>query len=260
MRYSSDGISNKYQSIFSWMQNKFNARLGTNKLNPISVHCKLILLSFAQFQKEPAARKEEFSDWPHELLAIGTFGSNHNAIKEENIKPNFVQENQSQHHLEQLTPEEVQKIQNELNLLLHKQDGSTSVNGNSILEDDEEDCSRNNIVVGRSGRGLYVDNTNNNAINKKSFSILLKKMFVCRGGFAPTPSPRDQIPESRLEKILRAILHKKIYPQNPSSSSSSSSTAKKYLENKHNSDSDDEDDNNRSKWVKTDSEYIVLEI
>lgn len=57
--------------------------------------------------------------------------------------------------------------------------------------------------------------------------------------------------------MLRAILHKKIYPQNPSSNSS---TTKKYLENKHKPRSiKGEDDINYkddkgSKWVKTDSE------
>jgi len=56
-------------------------------------------------------------------------------------------------------------------------------------------------------------------------------------------------------KILRAILHKKIYPQNPSPKSST----KKYLENKQKLKSAEEDGidekaDERSKWVKTDSE------
>ncbi|XP_015572933.1 protein DEEPER ROOTING 1 isoform X2 [Ricinus communis] len=239
--------------IFGWMQKKLS---GSKKRNPISVN--------------HYTRKEEFSDWPHGLLAIGTFGNN--AAKEEDSKSNFVQENQPHDNLEQLTPEEVQSLQNELNLILHKQDGSTCdtgsdnnnknnnelVNGNPSLEDDQ-DCRSDRVVLGR-GKEICVDHTIN-AINKRSLSFLLKKMFVCRGGFTPTPSLRDQVPECRMEKILRAILHKKIYPQNPSSTSS----RKKYLENKLEAVSDSEDemnenDDNKSKWVKTDSEYIVLEI
>ena len=107
-----------------------------------------LILTFISDHTQKQSQKEEFSDWPYGLLAIGTFGNNA-ALKEEDSKPNFIPENQSQDHLEQLTPEEVQKLQSELNLLLHKQDGSTSDTGsdnknkpvteNSSLEDDQ-DC------------------------------------------------------------------------------------------------------------------------
>ena len=57
------------------------------------------------------------------------------------------------------------------------------------------------------------------------------------------------------QQILRAILHKKIYPQ----STSPNATAKKYLENKYMAKTDNEDElidkaNEGNKWVKTDSE------
>ncbi|KAF2304137.1 hypothetical protein GH714_028007 [Hevea brasiliensis] len=231
---------------------------------------------YAQDHTQQEPRDQEFSDWPHGLLAIGTFGNN--GTKEDS-KLNYFQENLSQDHLQQLTLEEVEKLQNELNSLLHKQDGSTSgdtesdteklavgklLNENPSSEEDDKDChfQGSSIAILGRGRGIFsVDNTGS-AIKRKSLSFLLKKMLVCRGGFTPTPSLRDQVPESRMEKMLRAVLHKKVYPQNPSSNSS----AKKYLENKHKPRSvDREDDRNHkddegSKWVKTDSEYIVLEI
>ncbi|CAN6886342.1 unnamed protein product, partial [Brassica oleracea] len=65
---------------------------------------------------------------------------------------------------------------------------------------------------------------------KKSLSFLLKKMFVCTSGFKTPPplldlSRGDSFPNTRMEKMLRTILNKKIHPQ------SSNNTAKKYLEN-----------------------------
>ncbi|CAF1926791.1 BnaC05g14780D [Brassica napus] len=55
-------------------------------------------------------------------------------------------------------------------------------------------------------------------------------MFVCTSGFKTPPplldlSRGDSFPNTRMEKMLRTILNKKIHPQ------SSNNTAKKYLEN-----------------------------
>ncbi|GKE66873.1 hypothetical protein Tco_1521034, partial [Tanacetum coccineum] len=54
---------------------------------------------------------------------------------------------------------------------------------------------------------------------KKSISFLLKKIFVCSSGFPTIPSLRDPLPESRMEKILRAMLKNKINPQHSQASS-----------------------------------------
>ncbi|WCJ42821.1 Protein DEEPER ROOTING 1 [Euphorbia peplus] len=208
--------------IFGWMQNKLNAKFGCNTLHSISVN--------HHPPKQEIGAKEEFSDWPHGLLAIGTFGNTKN-VKEE--------EDQVDQEKQEFTVEEVEKLEKEINLL---------------LEDDKS------VVLGGGKAVNNVDNTISNSINKKSFSFLLKKMFVCRAEFTPTLNLRDQVPESRIDKILRAILHKKIYPQN---SNASNSSTKKVLQKKHEQikdDEDDDDDDKRSKWVKTDSEYIVLEI
>ncbi|XP_020536348.1 protein NEGATIVE GRAVITROPIC RESPONSE OF ROOTS isoform X2 [Jatropha curcas] len=247
------------------MQNKLNAKLGSKKQNSISVNNNRLQES----------KNGEFSDWPHGLLAIGTFGNKEiNKDCKSDITTNYVQENYiSLDHMQELTLEQVEKLEKELNLLLHKQVGSApddteSDTANSKLAFDDKINENydegSSVIIGR-GKGTCVDSTGS-AINKKSFSFLLKKMLGCRGGFTPTLNLKDQVPESRMEKILRAIIHKKIYPQNPSSSL----FTKKYLGNKKNKSSRsaiarEEDEINQkddkgSKWVKTDSEYIVLEI
>ncbi|KAF8406828.1 hypothetical protein HHK36_005949 [Tetracentron sinense] len=163
-------------------------------------------------------RKEEFSDWPHGLLAIGTFGNND--LKEDSERHELQENLSSPEDQIDFTAEEVGKIQEELTKLYR---------------------------------------VNHNAIRKRSLSFLLKKMFVCGSGFAPAPSLRDPLSESRMEKLLRAILHKKIYPQK----SSPSSSMKKYLENRHTLKTSSEDEmqekaNDGCKWVKTDSECMFL--
>ncbi|XP_054807295.1 protein DEEPER ROOTING 1-like [Prosopis cineraria] len=89
-------------------------------------------------------------------------------------------------------------------------------------------------------------------------------MFVCRSNLQRTHFFKDPLStESRMEKIFRAILNKKIHPHG----SSSTMVLKKHLKDKQMTKSDNDDDefnnpaaDNGSKWVKTDSEYIVLEI
>ncbi|KAH7572035.1 hypothetical protein JRO89_XS04G0190600 [Xanthoceras sorbifolium] len=281
--------------MFNWIHN--------NKRNGACRHVskKLDLVSSANhyIQKEPAACKEEFIDWPHGhgLLAIGTIGNTN--LKEITDQKTNLEENPPSPQ-EDLTPEEEGILQNELDLLLSEDfrqvtsvaDHQPEVAPNFSLDkfvvkqsrDDavhSEEYSSNKQQDGHVQRSTSVVYNNNNnisrgkdicydhnrgpAISKKTLSFLLKKMFVCRSGFPPAPSLRDPISESPMEKILRAILHKKIYPQ--SSTSSTTLSAKKYLENRHkpksaNYDEDDENDkgDNGSKWVKTDSEYIVLEI
>ncbi|XP_068661102.1 protein DEEPER ROOTING 1-like [Aristolochia californica] len=266
--------------ILNWMQSKLNGR-HTSKRSPTS------LGSSSRYSMEEA-RKEEFSDWPHGLLAIGTFGNNQ--IKGDNPEKNeSTYASHSPHYLSDFTPEEVGKLQKELTILLKLKptsEGDDSgfekanlqldkfINCPSCLDDGRTNCnklcdksddsggdlSRSTSVVKSKGKEVLQDH-NNNVIRQRSMSFLLKKLFACHGGFAPAPSLRDPIPESRMEKLLRAILHKKIYPQ------TSPTSGKKYLGERysprtdsasHQSDQDKENDG--CKWVKTDSEYIVLEI
>ncbi|KDP40678.1 hypothetical protein JCGZ_24677 [Jatropha curcas] len=246
--------------------------------------------------------REEFSDWPHGLLAIGTFGNNE-ISSSENLEIQNVQENQnveeeeeedpsSSEDLRDFTPEEIGKLQKELTKLLTKRptsdkekevaktlpldrflncpsslevDRRISNTVTSDMDDNEEDIERTiSVILGRCKD--ICEKNKKKAIGKKSITFLLKKMFVCRSGFAPQPSLRDPLPESRMEKLLRTLLHKKINHQNASGASS----MKKYLEdNKQISNKEKEkekEDERRTKtydggkWVKTDSEYIVLEI
>ncbi|KAK9274878.1 hypothetical protein L1049_022132 [Liquidambar formosana] len=233
-------------SLFlNWMQSKLNGKQGIKKASTISANHHML--------QEP--RKEEFSDWPQGLLAIGTFGNND--LKEDPERHNLQgNSSSSQDHLQDLTPEEVVKLQKELKLLLHKQNeySSTAESATHNLPLDKFLNCPSSLEVDRTNSDAFADD-----FEQQRWSS--PKMFVCRSGFAPAPSLRDPLPESRMEKILRAILHKKIYPQ----TSSPTVSKRKCLENGHMPKSESEDEmneraNDGSKWVKTDSEYIVLEI
>ncbi|KAL6285359.1 hypothetical protein ACE6H2_009749 [Prunus campanulata] len=266
--------------LFGWMQNKLNRKQGNKKQNtvPTTTH---------PAKQEP---REEFSDWPHGLLAIGTFGNND--LKENAAESQDIQEDptSSEEILDNFTPEEVGKLHKELTKLLTRKPNiekeiadlpldrflncpsSLEVdrrNSNALCFDSADDHKDEDIektisvILGRC-KEICGDN-NKKAIGKKSISFLLKKMFVCRSGFAPQPSLRDTLQESRMEKLLRVMLNKKIIiPQG----SSRAASMKKYLEDRQiptKKESNTEDDtkekiNDGCKWVKTDSEYIVLEI
>lgn len=260
------------------MQNKLNVRQGNRKTNaPSATHLT---------KQEPI--KEEFSDWPHGLLAIGTFGNNDLKENPESQNPPHQEDPSSSEELLDFTPEEIGKLQKELTKLLSRKPASNVekeiaelpldkfLNCPSSLEvdrrisatlcsdsdDKDENIERTISVILGKCREVCTDHGKKN-IGKRSLSFLLKKMFVCRSGFAPAPSLRDTLQESRMEKLLRAMLHKKIYPQN----SSRASSMKKYLEDKQRSKRENEDEVQEKhkakdgyKWVKTDSEYIVLEI
>ncbi|KAF5179570.1 hypothetical protein FRX31_030847 [Thalictrum thalictroides] len=266
------------------MQSKLNGRQEVKKQTTSSQHHSQVLHE---------QRKEEFSDWPHGLLAIGTFG-NSTDIKEEKSQKCNIQNNQTSSEENQLdfTPEEVGKLQKELTKLLSRKPKKSSecqltedglslpldkfLNCPSSLEVDRTNCNtfREDLdekdieeiastIVLSNGKDMCMDK--NKSIRKKSITFLLKKMFVCHSGFGPSPSLSDPIPESRMEKILRTLLHKKIYPQRPSTAS-----VKKYLGDRPNSNSTKDDDqieerrDSGAKWVKTDSEckflYISLDI
>ncbi|KAL6137404.1 hypothetical protein ACLB2K_062696 [Fragaria x ananassa] len=267
--------------LFGWVQDKLHGKQGNKKPNTASTSTHLV-------KPEPG---EEFSDWPHSLLAIGTFGNN-NLKESTDYQSQHIQEESSSSDeiLENFTPEEVGKLHKELTkLLTRKPDIEKEIaalpldrflNCPSSLEVDrrtsnalcsdsddhkDEDIEKTiSVILGRC-KDIYADN-NKKAIGKKSISFLLKKMFVCRSGFAPAPSLRDSFQESRMEKFLRLMLNKKIInPQN----SSRASSMKKYLEDtrqnptkKGNNNEEDKKEkiNDGCKWVKTDSEYIVLEI
>ncbi|RDX78750.1 hypothetical protein CR513_40918, partial [Mucuna pruriens] len=275
--------------ILEWMQNRLNGSNGKKK------HASSISTTHYMLH-EPC--KQEFSDWPQALLAIGTFGSN-NMKEDSGGRNNNTAEDSSsfQDCTQEVTLEEVRNLQNEFSIFfkgqvepnlageqeehtndlikerLNSEDSRLEHEGkeNESLSDGCGNFYPSNSIIYSRGKDCCLDHSSKRGVGKKSLSFLLKKMLVCRSGFQPTP-PLFKDPlstESRMEKILRAILHKKIYPQG---SCSTTRFTKKYLEttpiSQFDDDYDDEEEEeefatakeNGSKWVKTDSEYIVLEI
>ncbi|KAL7600519.1 protein DEEPER ROOTING 1 [Lactuca sativa] len=227
--------------IFSWMQSKLNVKQVARKPNAV----------VASYNMGQATLKEEFSDWPQSLLAIGTFG-----ISTLKADP------------ERESSEEVgELIQEELISFLDVEE-SESVKESEAHEAPCEELVNRDICVQRSisgmssrgMKGILVDHKN--VIRKKSLTFLLKKFFTSRNRFNHiNDSLHPTIDKSRMEKILRAVLNKKIHPQ----SSASKPLPNKYLVSQDTSMDDEisetEDDyEGSSTWVKTDSEYIVLEI
>nr|XP_017222355.1 PREDICTED: uncharacterized protein LOC108199121 isoform X2 [Daucus carota subsp. sativus] len=264
------------------MQNKLHAIRDTKKLNPLTSNDNIVQKPF----------EEEHSDWPHGLLAIGTFGNkNVNAIPE---TCNLQSSKLSQDNSKDIDHEEFRNHQKKSNIILDRQDPESNVanelESHHILEKTFKTSSTSDInrpssytvsddigdedgpfqlisgtVVINRGKESHLDSTKNASIGKESLSLLLKKMF--KSEITPTSSLRDSFPEARLEKsrmnkIFRSVLNKKIFPQ---SLSTKATSTKKCLNNKQHCMSDGknilaEEISAGSKWVKTDSDFIVLEI
>ncbi|XP_071712025.1 protein NEGATIVE GRAVITROPIC RESPONSE OF ROOTS-like [Rutidosis leptorrhynchoides] len=269
--------------FFNWMQNKLNSGHGNKTFNTNTSACD---------HKKQEPKKEEFNDWPQGLLTIGTFGNNDQIPRAENDEnqetdDNMINTASSSPDLSEFTPEEIGKLQKELTKLLSKKPAVAAdlpldrfLNCPSNLEvdrrlsttvitnpDDKEEIDRTvKVILGRC-KDICTEN-GKKAIGKRSFSLLLKKMFVCSSGLPPMPSVQDRLPESRMERLLRAMLKNKINPN-----SSRAVSGRKLIETRKSPKSpkkgkgkaatdrdNDEDANDGSTWVKTDSEYIVLEI
>ncbi|CAD5177960.1 unnamed protein product [Musa acuminata subsp. malaccensis] len=247
--------------ILSWVQTKFSGRQEHKRC--------AAALSSASCTSIPVISKEEFRDWPQALLAIGTLGNRD--IKEDPQRPESSENLQASEDLPDFTMEEVNRFRVELvKLLTRKPNSSTSapeiaeadranlllnwfLNRPSSLEVDRKlenlgDLSPSTKIILSKVRDALL--SNRTAIKKESLSFLFKKMFVCGSGFAPPRNLKDPIPEPRIDKVLRAILTKKIYPR-----SSALAPAKKYLANKPTEKMQEEDKRkDQYKWVKTDSE------
>lgn len=182
-----------------------------------------------------SSRNEEFEDWPQTLLAIGTLGDN--KIKEDISTNEHTKSSQASQYLPNVSPEEIIRLQKELTTLLNQRpevyndesergkEGRNSLSLNGLLNcplsleinktagrktnhedsdnNDDAELSSNARIILTRAKDLLTDNKS--GMRKTSLKFLLKKMFVCHGGFAPTPSLRDPIPESRLEKVCIII-------------------------------------------------------
>ncbi|CAN6932584.1 unnamed protein product [Brassica oleracea] len=276
------------------MQNKLHGKQGNTHRPSIS-------------SASPHKPREEFSDWPQGLLAIGTFGS---VAKEQTqiqvVQEVFKEENPSDVNMEahrdqdlsfsgdldEFTPEEVGKLQKELTKLLTRKNKKRKSDVNRELanlpldrflncpsslevdrrisnalasggdfDENEEDIERTiSVILGRC-KAISTESSNKKKKSKRDLSktsvfYLFKKMFVCSEGSSPLPNPslRDTFQESRMEKLLRVMLHKKINAQ----ASSKQTSTKRYVEDKEQLSLKNEEEEGRSsdgsKWVKTDSD------
>ncbi|KAL7152347.1 hypothetical protein ABFS83_04G091000 [Erythranthe nasuta] len=250
--------------FFNWMQKKFNAGGQNGHDHQVTSKKKLI---------EPS--KQEFNGL---MLSIGTFGNKHDIVDQPSSSPD---------NFSEFTSEEIVKLEKELTkLLTRKTDydrfnfhlpldrflnspssllatSDTSFSTTSYSDDKEEE--EDDEIIDRTvriilGRCKELSRNKKSIIGKKSsLSFLVKKMFLCTGGFAAAaPRFRDSFQESRMEKLLRTMLTRTIFPRN---SSGASSTKKFIEESRRNGDeSHDEIGDGSSRWIKTDSEFIVLEI
>lgn len=174
-------------------------------------------------QQQPS--KDELSDWPHGLLAIGTFGDE--SVKEIPKSCNLQKSNHSQDHKKDITREEVGNLKKDLNGILDRQvpesnsadeleshyifldkNFKSSSNSNiertssyTVSDDIEDEDSPLQLINGtflmNRGKDNRLDNTKN-AIKKESLTFLLKKML--KSDISATPNLRDTPPEARLEK------------------------------------------------------------
>ncbi|WVY98182.1 hypothetical protein V8G54_030333 [Vigna mungo] len=122
----------------------------------------------------------------------------------------------------------------------------------SESDDKEEDIEKTLSVIIDKCKDICADNRKK-TIGKKSISFLLKKIFVCRSGFASTPSLRDTLQESIIEKPVFNTTFE-------DNASQENLHLKLFLDiihgNVHRGEEDDkeEESGDGSKWVKIDSE------
>ncbi|TKY57009.1 hypothetical protein E2542_SST21455 [Spatholobus suberectus] len=234
------------------------------------------MLSFGCVEQRDDAKqeaREEFSDWPDGLPAIGTFGNNKEKEKAE--KHITREDPSSSEEIADFTPEEIGKLQKEIaelpldrflncpsNLEVGRRISNVLCSDSEDKDQEEEGDIEKTLSVILGKFKEICANNGKKAIGKKSISFLLKKMFICRSGFDPAPSLRDtlQLQESRMEKLLRTILHKKINSQR----SSQALSLRKRLEDrkmpKENEAEERAETDDGCKWVKTDSESRFFDV
>ncbi|KAI6682064.1 hypothetical protein NL676_035945 [Syzygium grande] len=203
--------------LFIWVQRKLSGgkKPVSNAISPDHLH----------YPREPC--KEEFSDWPNGLLKIGTFGNSdlnkdQASQNQQDRSPSSSQDQSPQ----DLTIEEVWKLQQELNSFLNVQpqqrNPSSEATGNSsssslhryassplsseiitavreIAElithepntrDDNFQETNGAVVSRRSGKdSVVLDGAKRHGIGKRSLSLLMKKVFACKSGFDYELSP-----------------------------------------------------------------------
>nr|CAB3458604.1 unnamed protein product [Digitaria exilis] len=280
--------------IINWMQNRLHGKQDKRRSEAGVVNKSARDVPVQESCRHEHAREDKNpnADWPQGLLSIGTLG-------DEPPPPaadGGPRSSQAAADVPDFTIEEVKKLQDALNKLLRRaKSKSSSSRGSGATDDDRAssqlpldrflncpsslevdrrislrhaagdggengEFSPDTQIILSKARDLLV-NSNGAAIKQKSFKFLLKKMFACRGGFAPAPSLKDPV-ESRMEKLFRTMLQKKMSAR-PSNANAASSR-KYYLEDKpsgrmmiRDRRHDEEDDDKGSdsfKWDKTDTD------
>lgn len=174
----------------------------------------LILVSpiFTDYSAQESGDKEPFEEWPQGLLAIGTFG-NHETKKE---TPKYKQTHKTSRlrDFPEFTKDEMERLERELeNLLLLEPMGRRHEHISNTLPpancwktaDDFEGGELGNLspkamTILRKAKDVLIESQRNQK-SQQPILLLLRRMFVCSGGFSPAPSLRDPILESKKEKV-----------------------------------------------------------
>nr|XP_043636010.1 protein NEGATIVE GRAVITROPIC RESPONSE OF ROOTS [Erigeron canadensis] len=274
--------------FFNWMQSKFNGAQGRNATSTAHYHVAKQEPRKEEFSDWPQGlltigtfgNNNNNEHLPiHENEEEINYNQETDQATTETSSPD----------LSDFTPEEVGKLQKELTNLLSCRKKQDMIPGDLPLDrflncpsslevdrrlsmrlngsegggnDDKEEIDRTiRVILGRC-KDICTDNTKKAIIGKKSISFLFKKIFVCSSGFPTSSIPstlrsdhhhhHHPLPESRMEKLLRAMLKNKI--NNPQNSQSSS--ARKFIESSRRSPcrKGEAEEDISTKWVKTDSE------
>ncbi|XP_042474503.1 protein NEGATIVE GRAVITROPIC RESPONSE OF ROOTS-like isoform X1 [Zingiber officinale] len=235
--------------ILSWLQSKFRGKqaqrddVGSSTIpNP----------SQQEFDRE-------FINSLPSLLTIGTLGSDEFTQDDQRID-SFKNKSFLQNLIDVTAEEEVQL--RDLTQLSSKTNGDgsqTVVLQNDIdpklyndLNDEDNDADMLPYKKLTLNRTKHMLSENCNLIKQKPISLIVKNIFICRSGFTLASKLTDPVPESKMEKFYKAILHKKVYPQH-------SSQQTKCLEKRRKETAWDDDEMHKKgekggQWVRTDSE------
>ncbi|PIN00745.1 hypothetical protein CDL12_26752 [Handroanthus impetiginosus] len=226
--------------IFSWMKSKLHGKDNTIKPEPESM--SLMFPDDMMHQDN----KQEISGCPDALLAIGTFGNNLKHSEEEEAE-----DEEEEQEEEVVDTSFLGEIEEFFDCFPEDEEITHELINDAILQ-------RTTSAVHTKGEKYIPSNKRKTGFYKKSLSFLVKKALLCGGGFVPRPIvtpifkhpfPDPKLDHSTMDKILRAMRRKKKYHQR-----------QKYL---HMSETDNEargETSSGNNWVKTDSEYIVLEL
>jgi hypothetical protein len=203
--------------IINWARSRFNGRTESKRFD----HGAASQPERSQVVPEEYHLIDEQEQWcslqdqAAGFLSIGTLGN--------------VIEPPEEHHpvsthddLPEFTIEEAEKLQEALAKLLWRAKSKSSAHGAedglglpldrflncpSSLEVDRRDLLKRDegdtkIVLSMSKDLLgNTSNSKGSGIKNKSFKFMLKKMFVCDGGFALSPALKDPV-ESRMDKVM----------------------------------------------------------